>query len=221
MGIISENARKILSEIPGHVRVVAAAKARTAGEIREVIEAGVTLIGENYVQEARAVIPEIRERVGWHFIGHIQTNKVKYIVPLFDMIETVDSAPLAQTIDRLAGRHGKIMPVLVEVNSAQEPQKAGLLPEDVLPFIRQIHTLEHIRVQGLMTMGPFLDDPEHLRPYFRATRELFVEVAGAAVPRVEMKHLSMGMSDSYRIAIEEGASLVRIGTRIFGTRNQA
>ena len=221
MGIISENARKILSEIPEHIRVVAAAKARTADEIREGIEAGITLIGENYVQEARAVIPEIGERAGWHFIGHIQTNKVKYIVPLFDMIETLDSVPLAQTIDKIAGRHGKIMPVLIEVNCAHEPQKAGVLPEDVLSFIRQIHTLEHIRIQGLMTMGPFLDDPSNLRPYFRATRELFDEVAKAAVPGVEMKHLSMGMSDSYRIAIEEGATLVRIGTRIFGPRNYA
>lgn len=219
MGVIFENARKILSEIPGNVRVVAAAKTRTADEIREVIEAGVTLIGENYVQEARAVIPEIGERAGWHFIGHVQTNKVKYIVPLFDMIETLDSVSLAKTVDRLAGRLGRVMPVLVEVNSAQESQKAGVLPEDVFPFIRQIHTLDHIRIQGLMTMGPFLDDPEGLRPYFRAARELFDEVAKAAVPGVEMKHLSMGMSDSYRIAIEEGATLVRIGTRIFGPRN--
>ncbi len=219
MGIIADNVRQILSEIPEHVQVVAAAKTRSADEIREAVHAGVALIGENYVQEARAVIAEVGDLARWHFIGHIQTNKVKYIVPLFDMIETLDSMPLAQTVDRLAGRLGRVMPVLVEVNSAQEPQKAGVLPEDVLPFIRQINTLEHIRIQGLMTMGPFLDDPEGLRPYFRATRELFDEVAKAAVPGVEMKHLSMGMSDSYRIAIEEGATLVRIGTMIFGPRN--
>jgi pyridoxal phosphate enzyme (YggS family) len=219
MGIIAENARKILSEIPAHVRVVAAAKTRTADEVREVIDAGITLIGENYVQEARALISEIGNLAGWHFIGHIQTNKAKYIVPLFDMIETLDSIQLAETIDRLAARHGRIMPVLVEVNSAQEPQKAGVLPADVLPFIRQIHTLEHIRIRGLMTMGPFLDDPNGLRPYFRATRSLFDEVAKEGVPGVEMIHLSMGMSDSYRIAVEEGATLVRIGTRIFGPRD--
>ncbi|HNR50573.1 MAG TPA: YggS family pyridoxal phosphate-dependent enzyme [Deltaproteobacteria bacterium] len=219
MGIIAENARKILSEIPENVRVVAAAKSRTAAEIREVIDAGITLIGENYLQEARAVIPEIGDRAGWHFIGHIQTNKVKHIVPLFDMIETLDSLQLAETIDRQAERHGKIMPVLIEVNSAREPQKAGVLPDDVLPFIRRINTFEHIRIQGLMTMGPFLDDPEGLRPYFRATRSLFDQVAKEGVPGVEMKHLSMGMSDSYRIAIDEGATLIRIGTRIFGPRD--
>ena len=219
MGIIAENARKILSEIPENVRVVAAAKSRTAAEIREVIDAGITLIGENYLQEARAVIPEIGDRAGWHFIGHIQTNKVKHIVPLFDMIETLDSLQLAETIDRQAERHGKIMPVLIEVNSAREPQKAGDLPDDVLPFIRRINTFEHIRIQGLMTMGPFLDDPEGLRPYFRATRSLFDQVAKEGVPGVEMKHLSMGMSDSYRIAIDEGATLIRIGTRIFGPRD--
>ncbi len=221
MGIIADNVRQILSEIPEHVQVVAAAKTRSADEIREAVHAGVALIGENYVQEARAAIAEVGDLARWHFIGHVQTNKVKYIVPLFDMIETLDSMPLAQAVDRLAGRLGRVMPVLVEVNSAQEPQKAGVLPEDVLPFIRQIHTLEHVRVQGLMTMGPFLDDPEGLRPYFRTTRELFGEVAKAAVPGVEMKHLSMGMSDSYPIAIEEGATLVRIGTRIFGPRSYA
>ena len=219
MGIIAENARKILSEIPENVRVVAAAKSRTAAEIREVIDAGITLIGENYLQEARAVIPEIGDRAGWHFIGHIQTNKVKHIVPLFYMIETLDPLQLAETIDRQAERHGKIMPVLIEVNSAREPQKAGVLPDDVLPFIRRINTFEHIRIQGLMTMGPFLDDPEGLRPYFRATRSLFDQVAKEGVPGVEMKHLSMGMSDSYRIAIDEGATLIRIGTRIFGPRD--
>jgi len=221
MGVIEDNARRILSEIPGHVQVLAAAKARSADEIREVVRAGVTLIGENYLQEARNVIAEVGSLASWHFIGHIQTNKVKYIVPLFDMIETLDSLHLAETIDRLAEKHGKIMPVLIEVNSARESQKAGVLPSEVVEFIRRIHTLQHIRVQGLMTMGPFLDDPEGLRPYFRIVKSLFDEAAQAGIPGVEMKYLSMGMSDSYRIAIEEGANLIRIGTGIFGPRNHA
>jgi pyridoxal phosphate enzyme (YggS family) len=219
MGLIADNVSRVLSGIPGHVKVVAAAKTRTPDEIREAIGAGITLIGENYLQEAREVIPEVGNLAGWHFIGHIQTNKVKHIVPLFDMIETLDSLALAQTVDRVAGRLGRIMPVLIEINSAQEPQKGGVLPDGVIPFIRQIHTLENIRIQGLMTMGPFLDDPEGLRPCFRVVKALFDEAARENIPGVEMRHLSMGMSDSYHIAIEEGATLVRIGTRIFGPRD--
>ena len=219
MGLIADNVRRILSGIPGHVKVIAAAKTRTPDEIREAIDAGITLIGENYLQEAREVIPQVGNLAGWHFIGHIQTNKVKHIVPLFDMIETLDSLNLAQTIDRIAGRLGKTMPVLIEVNSAREPQKGGVLPEAVIPFIRQIHTQQNIRIQALMTMGPFLDDPEGLRPYFRAVKDLFDEAARENIPGVEMRHLSMGMSDSYRIAIEEGATMVRIGTSIFGPRD--
>lgn len=218
MDTIAENARKVLSEIPDHVRVVAAAKAQGVEEILQVIDAGITIIGENYLQEARAVIPEIGGRVSWHFIGHIQKNKVKHIVPLFDMIETIDSCGLAEIVDEFAGKHGKVMPVLVEVNSAEEPQKTGVMPGEVPGLIERISLLKNIRVQGLMTMGPFLDDPAGLRPYFRITRQLFDRMAVMRIPGVEMANLSMGMSDSYRIAIEEGATMVRIGTRIFGPR---
>lgn len=219
MDTIAENARKVLSDVPDHVRVVAAAKAQGVEEILKAMDAGITLIGENYLQEARAVIPEIGGRASWHFIGHIQKNKVKHIVPLFDMIETLDSYPLAELVDEHARKHGKVMPVLIEVNSAEEPQKSGVIPAEVPGFIERISPLKNIRVQGLMTMGPFLDDPAGLRPYFRITRELFDKVASMRIPGVEMTYLSMGMSDSYLIAIEEGATMIRIGTRIFGPRD--
>lgn len=219
MSTIHDNVRQILSQIPKGVDVVAAAKTRNSQEILQAIDAGIRYIGENYLQESREVIHEIGARASWHFIGHTQKNKVKNIVPLFDMIETVDSVSLAEMIDTQAEKHGKIMPVLIEVNCAEEPQKSGVMPGDVRGVIERICHLEHIRVQGLMTMGPFLDDPEGLRPYFRNTRALFDELAGAGIENTEMRHLSMGMSDSYLVAIEEGATLVRIGTKIFGKRD--
>jgi pyridoxal phosphate enzyme (YggS family) len=218
MGSIRNNVQEILSSIPKGIHVVAAAKTRSADEILEALDAGISSIGENYLQESRDVIGEIGEKATWHFIGHIQKNKVKHIVPLFDIIETVDSVGLAEMIDKQAQKHGKIMPVLIEVNCAQESQKAGVMPQDVKALIEKISELKHIVVQGLMTMGPFLEDPEGLRPYFRNTRALFDELGKAQIPNVEIKHLSMGMSDSYLIGIEEGATMVRIGTRIFGPR---
>lgn len=219
MGTLAENVRTVLSGIPENVDVVAVAKGHTASEIREVVEAGIRLVSENYLQEARTVIPEIGDRVKWHFTGHVQKNKVKLIVPLFDLIQTLDSYELAEMIDGHADKHGKVMPVLIEVNSGREQQKSGVMPGDVPSLIRRIHALGHISVQGLMTMGPFLDEPEGLRPYFRETKLLFDEIAGMGIPGVEMRHLSMGMSDSYRIAIEEGATMVRIGTKLFGPRD--
>jgi PLP dependent protein len=219
MGIIAENVQAVLSTIPGDVDVVAVGKGHTALEIREVISAGIRIIGENYLQEAQTVITEIGSAAGWHFTGHVQKNKVKHIVPLFDLIQTVDSLALGELINEQADRHGKTMPVLIEVNSGEEPQKSGVMPGEVRELVERLGRLPHIRVQGLMTMGPFLDDPEGLRPYFKTTRTLFDELVKADIPQVEMKHLSMGMSDSYLIAIEEGATMVRIGTRIFGPRD--
>jgi pyridoxal phosphate enzyme (YggS family) len=218
MGGIRDHILELLSEIPEGVRVLAAAKARNAAEIEEAIDAGITDIGENYFQESRAMIEAIGKRATWHFIGHIQKNKVKHIVPLFDMIQTVDSLELAAMIDQHAAKHGKVMPVLVEVNSGREENKHGAMPEAVSGLIREISALPNIRVQGLMTMGPFLEDFEGLRPYFRETKRLFEEIRTMEIPNVSMEILSMGMSDSYRIAIEEGATMVRIGTMIFGGR---
>ena len=219
MNTIQQNVRQILSEIPANVKVVAAAKSRTAEEVREAIKAGITIIGENYLQESQKTIAEIGTKANWHFIGHIQKNKVKYIVPLFDMVETVDTIELAAIINKISVRHNKTMHVLIEINSAREPQKYGVMPENAKLLIEEICTLENIKIQGLMTMGPFLDDPEGLRIYFRQTKALFDEFKNSKLPNVEMRYLSMGMSDSYLIAIEEGANMVRIGTNIFGPRS--
>ncbi len=218
MGRISYNVMKLLAEIPEGVTVVAAAKARTSCEIEEAIDAGIRVFGENYLQESKAVIEAIGRRASWHFIGHVQKNKVKHVVPLFDMIQTVDSMELAALIDQHSSKHGRIMPVLVEVNSGREENKHGAMPEAVPALIRQISLLPNIRVKGLMTMGPFLDDFEGLRPCFRQTKALFEDISRLDIPNVSMETLSMGMSDSFRIAVEEGATMVRIGTMIFGER---
>ena len=218
MNDIKSNLEKILSEISEGVELVAAAKSRTAEEILQAIEAGVKIIGENYVQESLKKIEKIGHKVRWHFIGHLQTNKVKYVIPVYDMIETVDSFKLAKEIDKHAKKNNKIMPVLIEINSGKEPQKFGIIPEDAENLIKEISTLSNIKVMGLMTMGPFTGDPEKARPYFIVTQKLFDKISDRNIPNVEMKYLSMGMSNSYKIAIEEGANMVRIGTKIFGER---
>ena len=218
MNNIKNNLEKIFSEIPEGVELVAAAKSRTPEEIVQAIEAGVKIIGENYVQESLKVIEIIEQKVKWHFIGHLQTNKVKYVVPVYDMIETVDSFKLAKEIDKHAKKHNKMMPILIEINSGREPQKSGIIPEDAENLIRDISTLSNVKIMGLMTMGPFTGDPECARPYFIETRNVYNKITNAKIKNVEMKYLSMGMSNSYKIAIEERANLVRIGTKIFGER---
>jgi pyridoxal phosphate enzyme (YggS family) len=215
---IKENVAQILAELPPGVELVAAAKAKTAADILEAAEAGVRIIGENYVQEAAAKFALVGRRVIWHFIGHLQTNKAKKAVEIFDMIETVDSADLAREIDKRARAAGKVMPVLVEINSGEEEQKFGVSPGEAAELIRQAATLPNIKIEGLMTMGPFEGDPEDSRPYFKTTKRLFDEIQGLGLAGVEMRYLSMGMTNSYRVAIEEGANMVRIGTRIFGPR---
>lgn len=216
--MIEENVRKILEEIPPGIQLVAAAKTRTPEEIGQAVEAGVRIIGENYVQEAQAAQAVIGNRVKWHFIGHLQTNKVKKAVEIFDMIETVDSMKLAQEINKRCATLAKTMPVLIEINSGRELQKFGVLPEETLELIRDISALKNVRIKGLMTMGPFSGDPEEARPYFSVTRQLFEKIKVLDLPDSEMKFLSMGMTNSYRVAIEEGANIVRIGTKIFGER---
>ncbi len=216
--MITENVHQILSELPAGVELVAAAKTRTPAEIVEALEAGVKLIGENYVQEAETACQAVGDRAKWHFIGHLQKNKVKKAVKLFDMIETVDSASLAREIDKRCAQMGKVMPVLIEINSGREEQKAGVLPEDAEALIREIATLQHIKVMGLMTMGPFFGDRDDFRPYFVETKKIFDEINQLSLPGVEMRYLSMGMTNSYKVAIEEGANLVRIGSKIFSAR---
>ena len=212
---IAENVSQILSKLPPHVALLAAAKSRQPREISQAIAAGIKIIGENYIQEAEKAREIIGAGVEWHFIGHLQRNKVKKAIALFDMIETVDSVEIAREIDRRCGQIGKTMPVLIEVNSGREPQKAGVYPEKAVALVKGAAALPNIRVMGLMTMGPLLSDPEDLRPYFAETKRLFDSLEELNLPGVAMKYLSMGMTDSYKIAIEEGANLVRIGSRIF------
>ena len=215
---IEHGAAKIISSLPPRLLLVAAAKTRSPEEVQAVIRAGIKIIGYNYVQEAEQMHRFIGNAVRWHLIGHLQSNKAKRAVQLFDMIETIDSWKIAQTVDRHCSEAGKIMPVLVEINSGKESNKTGVLPENVDEFVWEISDLPNLKVQGLMTMGPRFGNPEDARPYFKATKEAFDRLSKAGIPNVEMKYLSMGMSNSYQIAIEEGANIVRIGTILFGGR---
>ena len=216
--MIEGNVKRILSELPDGVLLVAAAKTRSPDEIRRAVAAGVGTIGENYVQEAEDAVSVLGRIASWHMIGHLQKNKVRRAARIFDMIETVDSIELGERIDRECERLGKVIPVLVEVNSGREPQKAGVFPEDAEDLVRELARLEHLKVQGLMTMGPRFGDPELARPYFQETKRLFDRIASLGLKGVEMRYLSMGMSNTYRVAIEEGANMVRIGSAIFGER---
>ncbi|MFH1381979.1 MAG: YggS family pyridoxal phosphate-dependent enzyme [Chloroflexota bacterium] len=219
MGLIQERVEELLSELPPDVQLVAAAKTRSPAEILEAIAAGVSIIGENYVQEAEAAGAVVGQQATWHFIGHLQKNKVRKAVRLFDMIETVDSVAIAVEIDKQCVRLGKVMPVLIEVNIGRERQKSGVLPEAVESLIKEISVLANIRVMGLMTIGPRFGDPEDSRPGFIEMKKIFDRIGKLHLPNVEMKYLSMGMTNSYKVAIEEGANLVRIGSKIFGERD--
>ena len=216
--MIKENVSKILEELPEGVSLVGAGKTRTPQEILEAVEAGLEIIGENYVQEAERSFQVVGGKVKWHMIGHLQSNKAKNAVRVFDLIETVDSVKLARAIDKACGKIDKVMPILMEINSGEESQKAGVMPEDAIPLVRDMSELNNIKLMGLMTMGPFAGDPENSRPYFQKTKKLFEEIKAMGLPGVEMKYLSMGMSNSYKVALEEGANVVRIGTKLFGER---
>ena len=199
--------------------MVAAAKTRKPEEILQAIEAGVKIVGENYVQEAERAYEVAGNRAKWHFIGYLQKNKVKKAVKIFDMIETVDSVELAKEIDKRCAQIGKVMPVLIEINSGREKQKSGVLPEKAEQLVREVSSLQNIRVKGLMTMGPRFGNPEDSRPYFVETKKIFEKIEKLNLPNVEMRYLSMGMTNSYKIAIDEGANMVRIGSKIFGERD--
>ena len=216
--MIQDNVKKILEELPPGVQLVAAAKTRTPMEIAQAVDAGVRFIGENYVQEAQEAQAVIGQRAKWHFIGHLQTNKVKKAVDIFDMIETVDSVKLAREIDKRCAQQGKTISILIEINSGREPQKFGVMPEDAVNLIENISDLKSVRIKGLMTMGPFLGNPEDARPYFSVTRQLYEKIKSLGLPHLGMTFLSMGMTNSYQVAIEEGANIIRIGTKIFGER---
>lgn len=215
---IKANVQAILAELPTGVKLVAAAKTRTPAEILEAIEAGGTAVGENYVQEAASAYQVIGNKVEWHFIGHLQRNKVKKAVELFDMVETVDSLEIVQEIDKRCQAIGKKMAVLIEINSGREAQKSGVFPEHAEALIKSMANLTNIRVEGLMTMGPAGGGATELRTCFRETKTLFDRLKPTIQPNATMQYLSMGMTDSYKIALEEGANIVRIGSKIFGAR---
>ena len=216
--MIKDNVKALLDELPAGVGLVAAAKTRSAEEISEAAAAGVKIIGENYVQDLLRVFDSVKLPVSWHFIGHLQTNKVKLIVDKVDMIETLDSLRVAQEINKRCTAIGKVMPALVEVNIADESAKTGICLANALNFIKSLRNFENIRVEGLMTMGPRTASGEEMRPHFRKMKTLFENIKKERLEGVEMKYLSMGMTSSYMAAAEEGANLVRIGTKLFGER---
>jgi pyridoxal phosphate enzyme (YggS family) len=220
--LIKQNIIKLLDELPDGVELVAAAKTRTPEEILEAFKAGIKIIGENYVKDAKEAYEVVGKRVKWHFIGTLQKHNIRRnVLEIFDMIETVDSLDIAREIDKRCAQIGKIMPILIEVNSGREPQKSGVLPEDVEQLVRGISSLRNIKMMGLMTMGPRFGNPEDSRPYFVETRKIFDKIKELGLANVEMGYLSMGMTNSYKVALEEGANIIRIGTRIFGERDQA
>lgn len=201
---------------PATVRMVVVAKTHGPERVRVAAECGVTVFGENKVQEAKAKIPLCPGNLSWHMVGHLQRNKVKDAVPLFDMIHSVDSVRLLETIDRMSEEAGKIMPVLVEVNVSGESSKFGLAPEGVPEVLETSNKLAHVNVVGLMTMPPFTEDPAKARPHFRQLREL--RDRWRAQTGMNLDELSMGMTNDFEIAIEEGATWIRIGTALFGER---
>ena len=209
---------QIRKEIPMDVEILGASKTRTLDEVLAAHAAGLRYFGHNYVQEARAMIPLADFDAKWHMIGHLQRNKARLAVELFDMIETLDSLRLAKELEKRCAEIGKDMPVLIEVNSGREDNKTGLMPEDVGALAEWLSGQTYLHLVGLMTMGPLTGDPELSRPYHKETRRLYEEIQRQKLPNIEMRILSMGMSNSYKVAIEEGANLVRLGTIIFGPR---
>jgi len=203
---------------PSEIRLMAVTKTVEENRIRQALESGIDLCGENYIQESRIKIESIGHPPQWHMIGHLQTNKAKYAVRLFDMVESVDRLELAVELDRRARTSGRVLPVLIEVNSGGELTKSGIALEETLALIRKIALLENLAIQGLMTMPPWFDNPEDARTYFAALRTLRDRIAAEQIDRVSMAELSMGMTDDYEVAIEEGATIVRIGRGIFGER---
>lgn len=205
------------------VTLVAVSKTVEPARIRQAIEAGVRVLGENRVQEAAGKIPELADvvaahNVTWHLIGHLQSNKARRAVELFSAIQSVDSFKLAERLNSVADEFGKRLPVFIEVNLGGEDSKAGVAPDEVLPLCEQVATLPALELRGLMTVPPYLDDPNDVRPFFRRLRALRDEARQAGIVGSEFKELSMGMSHDFEVAIEEGATLVRIGTALFGSR---
>ena len=203
---------------PATVRLVAVSKTRPASDVEEAARAGQVVFGENYVQELIVKASDIRLPVEWHAIGHLQSNKVRQLAGLVSMIHSVDRFSLAEEISRQWGRLDRSCAVLIQVNLAGEASKSGTTAQDALELVRRVSELPHLQVRGLMTMPPFFDDPEAARPYFQGLRSLAERIRDEGLPGVEMVELSMGMSGDFEVAIEEGSTLVRVGTAIFGDR---
>ncbi len=203
---------------PESVQLVAVSKTRPAQDILAAFQAGQTIFGENYVQELTAKVAQIHEPLQWHFIGHLQSNKVRQIAGQVSLIHSVDRFSLARELSRQWGRLGMVCNLLVQVNVSGEASKSGTTAAEALDLVRGIALLPHLQVQGLMTMPPFFDDPQEARPFFRELRQLADRISGEHIPGVSMEQLSMGMSADFEVAIEEGATLVRVGTAIFGER---
>jgi pyridoxal phosphate enzyme (YggS family) len=225
MSIIRENLSRVRERIeraaqkagrdPKEIELVAVSKTVEVARIKEAIEAGVSILGENYVQEAEKKIEALGKPVSWHFIGHLQSNKARYAVRLFDVIHSIDSIPLAEELNRRAEQPDRVIKVMIEVNLSKEATKFGTDEEKVLNLAKRIQSSKHLSLEGLMTMPPYFDSPEMSRPYYMALRELKERMTKEGIP---MKELSMGMSNDFEIAIEEGATYVRVGTAIFGPR---
>ncbi|MFQ6044447.1 MAG: YggS family pyridoxal phosphate-dependent enzyme [Candidatus Poribacteria bacterium] len=216
-------AAKRSGRTPESIQLVAVSKTVPTEKIIEAIEAGITDIGENRVQEAvqkHQTINSIFKTLKWHLVGHLQRNKVKPALEIFDMIHSVDSVRLMDAIEKRAAQTDRVVDVLVEVNTSGEATKYGIKPEEIVGFMERASQYDHLRVRGLMTIGLFADDPEATRPCFQQLRALRDKVAKLNLPRIEMKYLSMGMTNDFEVAIEEGANILRIGTAIFGPRAQ-
>ncbi len=202
------------------IRLIAVSKTIPTAVVREAIDCGVTDLGENYIQEARDKVNELATApVNWHFIGHLQSNKAKYAVRLFDLIHSVDSLKLATELNKYAQKIDKIQAVLVQVNVAQEKSKSGIFVEETIGLLKQLSRLDNISVKGLMTMPPYFNAPDKVRPFFAALRDLRDRICTENITGIGMDELSMGMTGDFEAAIEEGATMVRIGTAIFGERH--
>lgn len=212
----AEMRREVAVDAP--VQLIAVTKNHDVAAMREAIDAGATEIGENRIQEAKDKFGTLERTVKWHLIGHLQTNKARQAVKIFDLIHSVDSEHLAREIDKEAGKIGKCQDILVQVNLAKEDSKSGIYREDLRALLDVIDTLEHVRLCGLMCIAPNYEDVEKCRPLFRAMYEIYTAVKEIPFKRANIKYLSMGMTHDYEIAVEEGANLVRVGTGIFGPR---
>ena len=225
---VAANYQKVMSRIgeaaakagrdARQIKLLAATKSQSVEAIRSAIAAGVTLVGENYAQEARDKKQVISQPVEWHMIGHLQRNKVKAAIEIFDLIESLDSPALASELDKEGRKKGKKVRAFVEVNLSAEESKSGVAANEVEGLLTAVSDLAHLSIEGLMTVPPFREDPEEVRPYFRKLRELQAKLCDQAIPRVHLRELSMGMTHDYAVAIEEGATIVRIGTALFGPR---